>query len=402
MDPLHASVSHKIYASGIGVLWSDEADTRIMCNSIVIAAQSMATQLVIIWFSASQHRAADIVRELGDYTDCPHYCGCSSSGEVTPDGLQSKGFVAIALPSRWFSCDTLVMDSVASMGMETIALATASFRQTFLAARPDSMESGNFFALNLIDGLSYSEEPVTVAIDRGLEGIPLIGGSAGDDLEFHQTWQIAAGQYYKQASILTLVHCSLPCRVFSNNIVVPTEHKLVVTEADPDKRQVSEFNAEPAAVAYARATGLQLDELHAETFASYSLLVRFGGQYYCRSIQKLNEDGSLTFFCAIDNGLVMTVAKSTGCSTSSRKQIEQIEGDIGPVDMFLGFDCVYRKLDAQNRQSTRSVASLYREKNFIGFNTYGEQYGSMHINHTLTGIAIGVPPDKLSKNMKDG
>jgi hypothetical protein len=27
----------------------------------------------------------------------------------------------------------------------------------------------------------------------------------------------------------------------------------------------------------------------------------------------------------------------------------------------------------------------------VGFNTYGEQYGGVHVNQTLTGVAIGMP-----------
>ncbi|MFK7861459.1 MAG: FIST N-terminal domain-containing protein [Granulosicoccus sp.] len=393
-----APVSCKRYTSGINVLWSQEANTGMMCSSIVTATRTEPVDLIIIWFSAKRHSAADIVSELGNQVDCPDYCGCSTSGEITPDGQQNEGFVAITLPEQWFSCTSLAMDPVTTMGMETIAVATANLREEFLASHQQTLASGTLFALNLIDGLSYSEEPVTVAIDRGLQGIPLIGGSAGDDLEFQSTWQISNGKHYTQSCVLTLVHCRLPCRVFSNNNFVPTEHKLVVTEADPDRRRVSEFNAEPAAVAYAKATGLQLDKLYAASFPSYSLIVRFGGQHYCRSIQQHNEDGSLTFFCAIDNGLVMTVARSVGAAASSREQIEHIERDIGPLDILFGFDCVYRKLDTPNEGNAEKVISVYQEKNFIGFNTYGEQYGSMHINHTFTGVAIGMPPHKLSKN----
>ncbi|MFK7994987.1 MAG: FIST N-terminal domain-containing protein [Granulosicoccus sp.] len=391
-------VSQKQYASGISVLWSQEADTATMCEGIIAATQSEPTELVIIWFSARRHSASDIVRQLSASENPVAYCGCSTSGEVTPDGLQNEGFVAITLPARWFSCATLVMDSVATLGMETVALTTANLCTQFKRAHPQSQECGSLFALNLIDGLSYSEEAVTVAIDRGLEGIPLIGGSAGDDLEFAKTWQITGGRFYTSSSVLTLVHCRLPCRVYTNNNFVPTQHKLVVTEADPDLRCVSEFNAETAAVAYANAIGLQPDELEAGSFASYSVIVRFGGQYYCRSIQQLNDDGSLTFFCAIDNGLVLTVARSVGMVASSREKIEQIEADIGPLDLLFGFDCVYRKLDAQHRNTTHRITALYQEKNFIGCNTYGEQYGAMHINQTFTGIAIGMPPSELSKN----
>ena len=57
--------------------------------------------------------------------------------------------------------------------------------------------------------------------------------------------------------------------------------------------------------------------------------------------------------------------------------------------MVLAFDCVLRRLDARNRQVFRDMSELYRANNVIGFGTYGEQYRSMHLNQTLTGIAFG-------------
>ena len=60
----------------------------------------------------------------------------------------------------------------------------------------------------------------------------------------------------------------------------------------------------------------------------------------------------------------------------------------------LGFDCVLRRIDAQNRQATQRIAEIYRENNVVGFNTYGEQYLSMHLNQTFTGIAFGQAEDK--------
>ena len=36
------------------------------------------------------------------------------------------------------------------------------------------------------------------------------------------------------------------------------------------------------------------------------------------------------------------------------------------------------------------MSELYRDNNVIGFGTYGEQYRSMHLNQTLTGIAFGL------------
>ncbi len=393
MDPATTrAVSHTRYQSGIQVLWSETADTHSLCASIAQCTATDDIALAIIWFSNTQHSAAQIVSIMSEQNPNVKFCGCSTAGEVTPDGMQDHGFITILLPARYFRVQTLILQNVASLGMETIARRTADARVKFTDSLGTDSDKHQLFALNLIDGLSYSEETVTVAIDRGLDGIPLIGGSAGDDLQFESTWQISNAQVCNSAAVLTLIHCTLPCQVYTNNNFVPTQHKLVVTEADPDRRLVSELNAEPAAVAYANAIGMEPQNLDAGSFASYSVIVRFGGQHYCRSIQQLNGDQSLTFFCAIDNGLVLTMARSEGMVASSRQAIEELEESIGPIDILFGFDCIYRKLDAQNRQTTHRIANLYREKHFVGFNTYGEQFNSMHINQTFTGVAIGMPP----------
>ncbi|MGQ7843181.1 FIST N-terminal domain-containing protein [Granulosicoccus sp. 3-233] len=386
-------VSVNCYTSGIQVLWSETANTDQLCSRIGDIADKQDIAIAIIWFSASRHAPEQLVTGLRQRSPTLTFCGCSTSGEVTPDGMQEQGFIAVLLPARWFNAQSVVMQDAASLGMENIAGITAEHRKRFLDTLPHPDETHTQFALLLIDGLSYSEETVTVAIDRGLDGIPLIGGSAGDDLLFEKTWQISNDQVMSGAAILTLIDCQLPFKLFTNNNFAPTEHKLVVTEADPDLRRVSEFNAEPAAVAYANAIGMSPEELDSGSFASYSVIVRFGGEHYSRSIQQLNEDMSLTFFCAIDNGLVMTVARSEGMVESSRQAIDALEQEIGPIDLIVGFDCIYRKLDARHRQTTHRIAELYREKRFVGFNTYGEQFNSMHINQTFTGIAIGTPSE---------
>jgi hypothetical protein len=35
------------------------------------------------------------------------------------------------------------------------------------------------------------------------------------------------------------------------------------------------------------------------------------------------------------------------------------------------------------------VEDILRDNNVVGFNSYGEQFGGIHINQTFTGIAIG-------------
>jgi hypothetical protein len=124
-------------------------------------------------------------------------------------------------------------------------------------------------------------------------------------------------------------------------------------------------------------------------FAAHPVVVRVGGQYHVRSIQKVNEDESLTFFCAIDEGIVLTVAEGVDPVQSFEQLMARLEGEVGPLDLVLGCDCILRRLELEQRQLQRTMSDLLARNNVVGFCAYGEQYNGMHVNQTFTGVAIG-------------
>jgi len=217
----------------------------------------------------------------------------------------------------------------------------------------------------------------------------VVGGSAGDGLRFERSWVFYDGKAHTDAAVLILIKTSLPFRLFKCDHFKPTSHKMVVTEADIEQRIVKEINAEPAALEYSRAVDLGDTQLDAFSFAAHPVLVRVGGAYYARSIQRMDPDGSLRFFCAIDEGMVLTVARGLDPVESTRNLLDEMKCEMGGVSIFLGFECVLRRLDVEQHQLSREMSDLYRRNNVIGFQTYGEQYRSMHVNQTLTGVAIG-------------
>ncbi len=68
------------------------------------------------------------------------------------------------------------------------------------------------------------------------------------------------------------------------------------------------------------------------------------------------------------------------------------ERELGEVAAYIGFDCLHRRLDAEQRQIFRDLEDLYRRHRVVGFNTYGEQFASTHLNQTFSGVAIGRRP----------
>jgi hypothetical protein len=165
-----------------------------------------------------------------------------------------------------------------------------------------------------------------------------------------------------------------------------------VTAADPATRVVTEINAEPAAEEYARIAGLDLGQLTPLAFAEYPVMVRVGGDWYVRSIARMNPNGSLTFFCAIDEGIVLTLARREDIAANLAQLFDLIRAEIGSPQLVVGFDCVLRRLEAENRQLKHELNNIMAANKVIGFCTYGEQFGAMHVNHTFTAVAFGSAP----------
>ena len=131
-------------------------------------------------------------------------------------------------------------------------------------------------------------------------------------------------------------------------------------------------------------------------FAAWPVLVMINGTNHVRSIQKANPDGSLTFFCAIENGLVLRVGRDEGLLKNLEQTFSKIRAEIGPPILVLGCECILRRLEISEGPLLESVNKAFGRNNTIGFSTYGEQFNGVHVNQTLVGIAIG--SDTAMKN----
>ena len=385
---MKASWTH--YASGIRVLHVHGGDVAGICD--LLASGGYGPDWFAFVFLSDPaldptHMAEAIRTSLSDL-EC---YGCTTAGELTPEGILDGDVLVVLFSRDRFSVSALVINNLAAEGMADIARQVADLRESH-ARRCAGTEHAMSFALSFIDGMSNAEEAVTSAIFWGLDDIPLIGGSAGDHLEFRKTFVIANGTAWSGRAVILIINTSVPFQIFKSDNFIPSSKKLIVTASDPARRIVHEFNAAPAADEYAAAIGIEPGSLTPLSFASHPVVVRVGGEYFCRSIQKVNADGSLTFFCAIDDGIVLTVAQARGMVESTRNTLQGIERNLGGIDMILGFDCILRRLDAENRQVFRAMSELYTHYNVIGFGTYGEQYQSLHLNQTLTGIAFAKLP----------
>ena len=244
----------------------------------------------------------------------------------------------------------------------------------------------------MIDGLSTKEDKLTAELAVGLGPVPLFGGSAGDGTDFGHTYVLHDGRALENAAILVQVRTRCPIKVFKTDHLIPAARRMVVTKADPAKRVVQEINAEPAAREYARILGKDPEQLTTFTFAAHPVVVQIGGQHHVRAIQRVAGNGDLVFFSAIDEGLVLTLAEPRDMVEHLQEEIAALNEKQQP-DTILACDCILRRLEAQEKQKTHDISRILSDNRVFGFSTYGEQYNSIHVNQTLTGVAIYPPKD---------
>ncbi|MGV7031231.1 FIST N-terminal domain-containing protein [Methylobacterium symbioticum] len=384
----------RAHLCGIKTAWTEAVSPEAAAAEIARAVGVGMAQLVV--FFSPDYDPETLLRALEAQVPGTAIAGCTTSGTICPEGGIDRGLVAIAFPRSGFRIVSTLLDAIDNLDVERTASAVRALRRTldpeYDRAGDPARRPERCFALSLIDGLANAEETVVSAIAWALDGIPLVGGSAGDDLTFRDAVVLHGGRIHRRAAVLMLVETDYPVQIFKSDNFEPTRTKFVVTASDGERRIVHELNAEPAAREYAMAVGLDPERLSPMSFAAYPLAVKVGGEYFCRSIRHLNPDGSLSFFCAIDEGVVLTLAEPRDIVATTRAELSRLDDLIGGIDLIIGFECVLRRLDAEGRQVRQSIADLYRRYSVVGFETYGEQYRAMHLNQTFTGIAIGKLP----------
>jgi hypothetical protein len=310
--------------------------------------------------------------------------GCTTAGEIGSRGYAEGMALAIGLPKALFAARALVMRDLDALDAEALTGEVIRARGALAAAHPAWRHD---FGLLLIDGLSTREDAVAGVLAAGLGTTPLFGGSAADGTRFLETFVIFGGEVLRRAAVLALVRTACGVRVFKFDHFRPTERRMVVTAADPARRVVRALNDEPAAREYARLLGKDPAQLTPFTFAAHPVAVRVGGQHHVRSIRQVDENGDLIFHSAIDEGLVLSLAEAVDMAA----HLEASLAGLGPAGAILGCDCILRRIEAEEKQLAGRISALLARHGVRGFCTYGEQIGAMHVNQTLTGVALYPP-----------
>lgn len=328
-----------------------------------------------------------IERSLQKY-NLKNVIACTTAGEIHNNEFHDQSISGLSFHGEEFICEKVDIDDLDNPDNKNLEKAIKKVRinEEMLG------KSSNSFGMLIIDGLSIKEEEYLSFLVRYLEEIPLIGGSAGDGLNFSNTYILSDNLRFKtNCATIVFVTTTIPFKIFKEQHFEIGNKKVVITDSIPEKRIVKEINGEPAALAYARELSLKVEDLKPSVFSKHPLMLKVGEEFYIRSIQQVNSDDSLTFYCAIDTGLVLNLAEKRNIVNHAERFFSKIKEDLGEVECSVLFECILRRIEieALNESDKVKLLDFYNQNNSIGFHTYGEQYGPIHLNQTLVGVVFG-------------
>lgn len=337
----------------------------------------------VIFFCSSDYDLPVLGQALKQAFTCP-LVGCTASGQIGPGGFERVGILGIGFRGGGIRLRPYLLAPLSDLAAQT-------FRVVETVREESERRPGvNRFGLLLVDGLSMLEERLVASLYQGVGNIPIIGGSAGDDLRFESTHVYDGdGRFLSNAAVFAMVECDAPVATMKVQHFYPTDNELVITSADPERRIIYEMNGEPAATAYADALGISVQDLTPAVFSVHPLVLTFGEEPYVRSIQRFDDDLSLTCYCAIEEGLIVTIGAPSDPQQTLEKAFEDVHRYVPEPSVILSCDCILRRLEFEGEGIDKAMGALMAKNRVFGFSTYGEQYNGVHVNQTFTAVAIG-------------
>ncbi len=319
----------------------------------------------------------------------------ATSRAIGSEGFLAHGITGFHLPAARFRVADAIIDNVKSFGLADARALVRRLRDRL--ARGADATLPHLFGMLLVDAEPRCEERVIAALGTELGGVPVAGGSAGD-VYFNPRGQkpgsprlMHRGRARRGAAVFCLVACADPVHAFSHSHHIPGRRRFVITAADPERRLVHEINGRNALKVYAAACGLKSVAPAAAAFAPYPLMMRMGDQYFARGMQRVYEDGTIEFACAMEPGLVVTVARPADMVAKLKESFANMRSAMGRTELVIGFECAARTAYMEQAGLTAAISAQLVAHDVVGFSTLGEQFNTIHANNSFTCLGVASP-----------
>ncbi len=348
-------------------------------------------------FCAPEPGLQQLVEGVVDAVGTPHLVGCTTDGEISERGIRAKAAVLVGVATDQISFEVAYVENI-SKDPEAAG--------KWLGRR---FSSASAYLQLFSDGLTASGCAVLAGVEKGLgRGIPISGGTAGDDGKFNRTWQFAGRRVFTNGLVGIGLAGNFRVGLGLHSGWSPIGLTKTITRASGNV--LYELNHEPALEVYSRFLGKHARKLPA-VGVEYPLglvdtVRHLEGTDYCllRATMSVNrQEGSITFAGDLPEGAAvrLTCADSASILEAARRAAHTARYQLGNLRPLLGFvySCMARKIVLGRRigEELNQIQQVVGHHLPLGgFFTYGEfspippdTVCRLH-NETVTVALIGI------------
>lgn len=344
---------------------------------------------IFMYFVSSNYSFEELTKEFYKLIgDSCLILGCTSSGEIgTNEGITKGGISAVAFGDNSMEVEAVVLEKITKVPL--LYRGEIIEKLNKLSYRELQSNYNNLTGLLLVDGLSASEEKVLSVLNSIFDGnLPLIGGSAGDDLKFKETLLALNGKVYKDSAVFTMIKSKLKMKIYRENIFESQGIEMVITKADEKNRKIIEINNKPAKTAYAQLLGVNKNSL--DNYILQNPIGRkVGDSIYISSIASI-ENESLNMYAQVFENSRTEILKEKNPIETQKETINKIKKDFNEICGLFCVNCILRSLEFEKKGLLAQWSKNFKNTSeYGGFVSYGEQYNKQHLNQTLTLLVLG-------------
>lgn len=329
--------------------------------------------------------------QFGEYTRLLHekfpdsICmGATTIVSIGRDGASKTGLMAVGIESG-ITCSAGVLENADTYPVKYAGRVKECVKK--IGSKTNSI------CLEFTTALKCAEESVLSTLNAVLldYGIPVFGGSAGDDASGVVTYVALNGTVYENSSTFCLIHNeSGPIHIFRENIYKPvTGHILTATKVDYVKRMVKEYDHEPATKVFARELGVPETEI-SKYFDTNPMGRIIGEEMYITANCAQTQDKGMTYHARVYNNSRLVVLEPDDYREVIERTKEKIKKEVPRPSFAIMCHCLARTLLFDGDNYLQSYVKEMGEVlgDYVGFSGYGEQLGRQQFNQTMSVIVF--------------
>jgi hypothetical protein len=351
---------------------------------------------LVLVFCSPAHDLPELIAGVRDESGDLPFIGCTTAGEIAVGGPSDGGVVAMALGGPGFAVATAAATSVSSRlrqaGAEVATCISA------VSAKPYRV------LLLLTDGLAGDHQELLRGV-YSVSGaaVPLVGGTAADDMRMNATHQFHGGHVLDNAVVATALGSDAPMGIGVRHSWKPFGEPMLVTGSSGN--WIHSLDDEPAMEAYLHRLEAPIECFRDErAFTLFAVthplgLSRRSGERL-RCVFKADfESRSIACNAQVPSGAVTWFMESSPALVlESTDQVcsEALRGlDGRPPIGLMAFDCAGRRAVLGPDRAATAVDRMVQHAGgapVAGFYSYGEiariRGGSGFHNQTLVALAL--------------